>query len=264
MKITQGQFRAATDALAQILPMTQPADAVLSQYFRLNKQLGQEDRAFVADTVFAILRRRYGLEFHTGADTPRRLLLAYFSRSEGVSQRQLEPLFGADAEWATALKTPREEAAPLAVNAELPQWLVEMLAPELTEEEILELGRALQQPAPLDLRVNPLLSNRDEVLQTFAAEGIGAAATPLSPLGVRLTGKPALNRHPLFTSGKVEVQDEGSQLLCYLLAPKRREMVVDFCAGAGGKTLALGAMMQSAGRLYAWSRSGSGRATRSS
>ena len=98
MKITQGQFRAATDALAQILPMTQPADAVLSQYFRLNKQLGQEDRAFVADTVFAILRRRYGLEFHTGADTPRRLLLAYFSRSEGVSQRQLEPLFGADAE----------------------------------------------------------------------------------------------------------------------------------------------------------------------
>ena len=252
MKITQGQFRAATDALAQILPMTQPADAVLSQYFRLNKQLGQEDRAFVADTVFAILRRRYGLEFHTGADTPRRLLLAYFSRSEGVSLRQLEPLFGADAEWAAALKTPREEAAPLAVNAELPQWLVEMLAPELTEEEILELGRALQQPAPLDLRVNPLLSNRDEVLQTFAAEGIGAAATPLSPLGVRLSGKPALNRHPLFTSGKVEVQDEGSQLLCYLLAPKRREMVVDFCAGAGGKTLALGAMMQSAGRLYAF------------
>ena len=108
MKITQGQFRAATDALAQILPMTQPADAVLSQYFRLNRQLGQQDRAFVADTVFALLRRRFGLEFHSGADSPRRLLLAYLHRVEGMSLRQLEPLFGPDADWAMALKTPRE------------------------------------------------------------------------------------------------------------------------------------------------------------
>lgn len=252
MKNTQGQFRAAADALAQILPMTQPADAVLSQYFRLNKQLGQQERAFVADTVFAILRRRYSLEFHTGADTPRRMLLAYFSRIEGVSLRQLEPLFGADGDWAAALKTPRAEEAPLSVNAELPPWLVEMLAAQMPEEEILALGRALQQPAPLDLRVNPLLTNRDEVLKALTADGIAAAATPHSPLGVRLAGKPALNHHALFTSGKVEVQDEGSQLLCYLLAPKRREMVVDFCAGAGGKTLLLGALMQSAGRLYAF------------
>ena len=222
MKITQGQFRAAADALAQILPMTQPADAVLSQYFRLNKQLGQQDRAFVADTVFALLRRRFGLEFHSGADSPRRLLLAYLHRVEGMSLRQLEPLFGPDADWAMALKTPREQPVPLSVSAELPPWLVEMLAPQMNEEEILALGRALQQPAPLDLRINPLLTNRDEVLKILAADDIGAAATPLSPLGVRLTGKPALNRHELFTSGKVEVQDEGSQLLCYLLAPKRQ------------------------------------------
>ena len=253
MKITETQFRAVADALAQILPMTQPADAVLSQYFRLNKQLGQQERAFVADTVFALLRRRYGIEFHTGADTARRLLLAYFNRVEGVSLRQLEPLFAADAEWAAALKAPRDATeTPLAVSAELPPWLVEMLAAQMTEDEILALGRALQQPAPLDLRVNPLLTNREEVLKTLAADGIAATATPYSPLGVRLAGKPALNRHPLFTAGKVEVQDEGSQLLCYLVAPKRREMVVDFCAGAGGKTLALGALMQSAGRLYAF------------
>jgi 16S rRNA (cytosine967-C5)-methyltransferase len=252
MIITPGQFRAATDALAQILPMTQPADAVLSRYFRANRQLGPQERAFVADTVFDLLRRRYSLEFHTGADTPRRLLLAYFSRVGGLSLRQLEPLFGADAAWAAALKTPRNETAPLAVNAELPPWLVEMLGAQMPEAEILALGRALQLPAPLDLRVNPLLTRREEVLAALAADGIGAAATPHSPLGVRLSGKPALSRHPLFLSGKVEVQDEGSQLLCYLLAPKRREMVVDFCAGAGGKTLLLGALMQSAGRLYAF------------
>ena len=253
MKITPAQFRAAADALAQILPMTQPADAALSQYFRLNRQLGQQDRAFVAETLFALLRHRYGVEFNSGADTARRLLLAYFNRVEGMGLRQLEPLFGADAEWAAALKSPRETTEiPLAVNAELPSWLVDMLAPQMTAEEILALGRALQQPAPLDLRVNPQLTNRDEVLKILAADGIDAAPTPYSPLGVRLAGKPALNRHPLFTSGKVEVQDEGSQLLCYLVAPKRREMVVDFCAGAGGKTLLLGALMQSAGRLYAF------------
>jgi len=252
MKITTAQFASATEALAQILPMTQPADAVLSRFFRAHPHFGQQDRAFIADTVFALLRRRQGLEFHTGADTARRLLLAYFNRIEGVSLRQLEPLFGPDAAWATALKTPREGTPSLAVNAELPEWLVEMLTAQMSNEEILALGRALQQPAPLDLRINPLLTTREEVLGIFAAEGISATATPYSPLGVRLAGKPALNRHALFIAGKVEVQDEGSQLLCYLLAPKRREMVVDFCAGAGGKTLLLGALMQSAGRLYAF------------
>jgi len=178
MKITTAQFASATDALAQILTMTQPADAVLSRFFRAHPHFGQQDRAFIADTVFALLRRRQGLEFHTGADTARRLLLAYFNRIEGVSLRQLEPLFGPDAAWATALKTPREGTPSLAVNSELPEWLVEMLTAQMSNEEILALGRALQQPAPLDLRINPLLTTREEVLGIFAAEGISATATP--------------------------------------------------------------------------------------
>ena len=253
MKITRPQIAAAEAALALILPMTQPADAVLSRYFRAHPQLGQHDRAFIAELVFGVLRRRYGIEHYTGADTPRRLLLAYLNRIEGVSLRQLEPLLGRDdAQWAAALKARAEDAPPLHVAAELPQWLIAMLAPELPAEEILALGRALQQPAPLDLRVNPLLATRDEVIARLAADGIAAQPTPYSPLGVRVDGKPALNRHALFTGGKIEVQDEGSQLLCYLLAPKRREMVADFCAGAGGKTLMLGALMQSLGRLYAF------------
>jgi 16S rRNA (cytosine967-C5)-methyltransferase len=90
------------------------------------------------------------------------------------------------------------------------------------------------------------------VLAELAAEGMEAHATPYSPFGVRLPHKPALERHPLFLQGKVEVQDEGSQLLACLLQPGRRDMVVDFCAGAGGKTLALGALMRSQGRLYAF------------
>jgi 16S rRNA (cytosine967-C5)-methyltransferase len=253
LKIVSAQLAAAEAALAHILPMTQPADAVLSRYFRAHPQLGQHDRAFIAETVFGVLRRRYGIEYHTGADTPRRLLLAYLNRSQGVSLRQLEPLLGRDdAQWAAALKAQPDSEPPLNVAAELPQWLVAMLGAELPADEILALGRALAQPAPLDLRVNTQLATRDEVLAQLASEGVGAAATPYSPLGIRLEGKPALNRHPLFLSGKIEVQDESSQLSCCLLAPKRREMVADFCAGAGGKTLALGALMQSLGRLYAF------------
>ena len=233
--------------------MTQPADAVLSRYFRAHPELGKHDRQFIAETVFGVLRRRYGLEHHTGADTPRRLLLAYLNRVEGMSLRQLEPLLGnEDARWAAALKAQPEGEAPLHVKAELPQWLVAMLASDMTDDEILTLGRSLQEPAPLDLRVNSLIAARDKVMQQLATEGLAVKPTPYAPLGIRIDGNPALNRNPLFTSGRIEVQDEGSQLLCYLLAPKRREMVVDFCAGAGGKTLALGALMQSQGRLYAF------------
>ena len=122
----------------------------------------------------------------------------------------------------------------------------------LTESQAVALARGLLAPAPLDLRVNTLLASREEVLQRLAADGIAAQPTPYSPAGVRLADKPALQQHPLFLEGKVEVQDEASQLLTWLVAPRRREMVVDFCAGAGGKTLALGALMRSQGRLYAF------------
>ena len=125
----------------------------------------------------------------------------------------------------------------------------------MDEPGILELGRSMQEPAPLDLRVNTLLANREEVLGLLKSNGIEGDATPYSPVGIRLSGKPAINRHELFVTGKVEVQDEGSQLLGYLLAPRRRDMVVDFCAGAGGKSLMLAALMRSQGRIYAFDTS---------
>jgi 16S rRNA (cytosine967-C5)-methyltransferase len=100
-----------------------------------------------------------------------------------------------------------------------------------------------------------LLADRDDVLGLLQKDGIEGNATFYSPVGIRLVGKPAINRHELFLGGKVEVQDEGSQLLGYLLAPKRRDMVVDFCAGAGGKALMLGALMHSQGRIYAFDNS---------
>src|SRR5436190_715901 len=114
------------------------------------------------------------------------------------------------------------------------------------------LARAWLAPAPLDLRVNPLKTTRDEARAALRASGIDATPTVWSPLGLRVAGRPQLGRHALVTSGALEVQDESSQLAGYLVAPRRSEMVVDFCAGAGGKTLLLGALMRSQGRLYAF------------
>jgi 16S rRNA (cytosine967-C5)-methyltransferase len=254
MKIFAAQLAAAEAALAGILTMQQPADAVLHQFFRTHPQLGQNDRAFVAETVFGVLRRRYTLEHAFGVTaTPRQLVLAFLNRVSGISMRALEPLLKRDeAQWLADGAARTSAEMPLEVAAELPAWLITRLAVELPRAEILALGRALAQSAPLDLRVNSLLASRAEVLAQFARENIAAQPTPYAPFGIRLADKPALQRHPLFTAGKIEVQDEGSQLLSLLVAPKRHEMIVDFCAGAGGKTLALGALMHTQGRLYAF------------
>ena len=122
----------------------------------------------------------------------------------------------------------------------------------MSDAGILALGRALQQQAPLDLRVNTHKATREAVLEHLLGEGYKAAPTPHSPWGIRLADNPALNRHPLFVDGSIEVQDDGSQLLALLVGARRGEMVCDFCAGAGGKTLAIGAMMANSGRLYAF------------
>ena len=130
--------------------------------------------------------------------------------------------------------------------------MIERLRSRFDGPALLDLARGLLKTAPLDLRVNSLKATREEVAKRLEEGGLPVTRTPYSPDGLRLEGRPAINRHPVFLDGAVEVQDEGSQLLCHLVAPKRGEMVVDFCAGAGGKTLALGALMRSTGRLYAF------------
>jgi 16S rRNA (cytosine967-C5)-methyltransferase len=154
-------------------------------------------------------------------------------------------------EWLATVKGVKVEDMPFSVQAELPEWLVEKMRVAYSDSDILTIGKSMQQGAPLDIRVNTLLAKREEVLQQLHDKNIAASATPYSPIGIRLKEKIPLNRDALFTEGKIEVQDEGSQLLGFLLAPKRNDMVVDFCAGAGGKTLMLSAMMNSQGRLYA-------------
>ncbi|MGC2458453.1 MAG: RsmB/NOP family class I SAM-dependent RNA methyltransferase [Gallionellaceae bacterium] len=257
MLLTEYRFDLTIQALRKILPLERPADAILRHFFQQDRSIGSNERHLVAETVFGVLRHRLFLEHacqptSSARASPRRMALAYWVRFGGYNLRELAPLLKREEnEWLGKVKSIALAELPLSIQAELPEWIVDKLRATMTDDEILATGRAMQQAAPLDLRVNTLLAGRDEVLQALQTEGMDAHATPWSPIGIRVRGKPALNRSPLFLGGKVEVQDEGSQLLGFLLAPKRNEMVVDFCAGAGGKALMLGAMMNSQGRLYA-------------
>lgn len=246
-------LRSTCEATRLACELKRPADTVLSEFFRANRGLGSHDRPFVAETVFSVLRNKRLLETIVPLPDPRRLVIASLLKLQGLSINALQPLINrSDEEWLVEVKRARAETLPPAVRLSLPDWVWQRLEAQRGETAAERLGQALLSQAPLDLRVNTLVASRDEVLKALADSGLAASATPYSPLGVRMEGKPALNAHELFLSGAVEVQDEGSQLLGMLVAPKRRQMVVDFCAGAGGKTLLLGALMQNRGRLYAF------------
>ncbi|MFG6457742.1 RsmB/NOP family class I SAM-dependent RNA methyltransferase [Roseateles sp. BYS96W] len=233
-----------------------PADATVSAFFRQHKNLGQRERASLAETVYALLRER--LKFQNLAQSgsgpmPRRLAILAWRGSDSFLGAALSPV---EKQWLAQVQAISPDSLQPRLRHNLPDWLAESLLAKLGEQEFWQLAAALNEPAPLDLRVNTLKLKREEAQAQLTAAGIDAAPTPYSPIGLRIEGKPALNKLELFTQGGVEVQDEGSQLLALLLAPKRGEMVVDFCAGAGGKTLALGAAMRNTGRLYAFDVSG--------
>ncbi|WP_300456511.1 RsmB/NOP family class I SAM-dependent RNA methyltransferase [Accumulibacter sp.] len=231
-----------------------PADLVVANYFRQHRELGHADRGFVAETVFTVLRRKRSLAARCAEEvSSRRLLLAALACLQGMNRRQLaEVMTESESKWLAHAKGVKVNDLPAAVRLDLPDWLYALLNEQYASEEVERLAAGFNRPAPLDLRVNSLKTGRQEVLTRLRSDGLAAEPCPYSPLGIRLAGKPALSKYPLFLDGSIEVQDEGSQLLGFLLQPRRGEMVADFCAGAGGKTLLLGALMRSQGRLYAF------------
>lgn len=252
--ITSAQLEAASDVLEDVLRFQYPADSVVSSFFRQNRNAGSHDRAFIAEAVYGVLRNLRQVQAVVGESVrARKLVLAWLIRVEGYSQRMLAPLLSKnELDWIAEVKAAAWAPTTLGERTNMPDWLAARLEAQYGEAKLLELASAFNRPAPLDLRVNPMKVDRDAVLARFTEEGIAASACAYSPLGIRLDAKISLQKHPLFLDGSIEVQDEGSQLLGFLVAPKRGEMVADFCAGAGGKTLLLGALMRSTGRLYAF------------
>ncbi|MDN3921854.1 RsmB/NOP family class I SAM-dependent RNA methyltransferase [Roseateles violae] len=244
------------ELLRDVLRLDSPADAIVSAFFRKNKNLGQRERHALAETTYAVLRQRPLLRHLAQSGSgpaERRLAILGWQGNAGFLRGALSP---AEQQWLDQVQALDKSALPAHLHHNLPEWLAEPLLARLGDEQFRALAASMNEAAPLDLRVNTLKTKREDALATLKTAGIAAEATPYSPWGLRIQGKPALNKLELFTGGGVEVQDEGSQLLALLLDAKRGEMVVDFCAGAGGKTLALGAAMRNTGRLYAFDVSG--------
>lgn len=225
----------------------------METYFRQHREMGVRDRAEVAETVYACLRHKRLLE-HIAESTDPRMLVAVQWLRNGISGRVLEDAGVRGDTGALVARVRGLDVAtlPFATRASLPNWLAERLLAQYGEEEALALTEALNRAAPVDLRVNTLKAKTAEVAEQLTAEGFPCDATPYSPVGLRLRQRASIFRTKAFKDGHFEVQDEGSQLLSLLLEPRRGEMVVDFCAGAGGKTLHLGNLMASSGSLYAF------------
>ena len=241
------------EVLREILRFTGPADGTLSRYFRDHPRLGSRERGVIAEAVYGLLRNKavYTNFSESGIGSPmRRLSLLGLADAVGVDS--LGGLTEDETAWLNRVMEIDRSHLPVIMKANLPQWLWSKLQERFGEEEAMKLAVSLNTPAPLDLRVNTLKGERDAVIATLAQAPIIAEPTPYSTTGLRVIKKPSIQNLPLFKDGTIEVQDEGSQLLAQLLGAKRGEMVADFCAGAGGKTLAIGALMRNTGRLYAF------------
>lgn len=245
----------ATELLHRVLQLQHPADGVVSDFFRQHRTLGSRERQTLAETTYTVLRQR-ALFQHLAqsgkGEMERRLAILGWQGNEGFLRAALSE---AEQQWLAQVQAVDRAALPERLRHNLPDWLAERLQATLGDD-FWPFVESMSAGAPLDLRVNTFKAKRDEVAAALKAAGIDAEPTPFSPWGLRVQGKPALHKLEVFTRGDVEVQDEGSQLLALLVDAKRGEMVVDFCAGAGGKTLALGAAMRNTGRLYAFDTSG--------
>ena len=250
--------KALLDACAELVALTlrfdHPADAVVSRFFRDNRSLGPRERATLAETTFAVLRKKLLFDHFapsgSGPKARRLAILGFFGPGDFLRSA----LSDQEKKWLDQCEQIKPQDLMERHRHNLPEWLVEPLKQQLGVE-FWPLVESMALGAGLDLRVNAFKAKRADVQKALAQAGIKALPTPYSPWGLRIAGKPALNRLEAFIRGDFEVQDEGSQLLAQLLDAKRGEMVVDFCAGAGGKTLALGAAMRSTGRLYAFDTS---------
>ena len=243
----------STELLRHVLKLEHPADMVVSNFLRQHKALGSRERHTLAETAYTVLRQRLlfaHLAQSGSGPLERRLALLAWQGSEPFLKAATNP---DEQAWLAKMAAIDRSTLPEKLRHNLPDWLATPLQ-ETLGDGFWPLVKALSVSAPLDLRVNTLKAKREDVLKALVAAGCTVEITPFSPWGLRVQGKPALNKLDVFT--RVEVQDEGSQLLALLTDAKRGEMVVDFCAGAGGKTLALGASMRSTGRLYAFDISG--------
>lgn len=263
------RLQAAIELLHEIHGGKSPADRATAAFFRNRRYIGAKDRREVLDRAYAVLRRRAALDWwithaeHPPHDLERARLIASLVLLDGWSADKVagsfdggpyrpQPLSEMERRWLKRIAGRKidHKDQPDFIRHEYPEWLGPLLRDRFGERLEAEMQAAIGE-ASTDLRANTLKATRAEAIAALKAEGIEAKPTLISPVGLRVEGRPALAALKCFKDGLIEVQDEGSQLVGLLVDAKPGMRVVDFCAGAGGKTLAIAAQMQNKGKIFA-------------
>lgn len=249
-----GRIGTMYEILACFFKSQKPLDCLIQEYFAIRRYAGSKDRRYIIHHLFNLFRHWETLRWEAGSD-PRALLVAYLKRLEHWTFEDFQIHFRGDI-YSLSPLSPAEKQDSKTLS--LPEWayanVPEFMWEEFTQSygtEVLEQAKALNGEAFLDLRVNTLKTTREKVLEDLERLAIEAVATPYSPWGIRLGKRINLATLNLFREGFIEVQDEGSQMLALFCAAKSGQKVLDLCAGAGGKTLALAAMMKNRGEIVA-------------
>ncbi len=259
------QICSAIEILGEILNSSRPADSIISNYFRTRRYIGSKDRKFIQERIYRIMRHYHRLCWHLKQIDGRNLVIADMCM---VRHEKPEDFFGAKnnkyapAELSTTekemikfLKKQRlhHKNMPENISLECPSWAYSGLKQSLGEEKFTEIMQAMLSPASLDLRTNTLKTSRDELQKLLKKENIDTIKTKYSPWGLRVVGnrRPAIGHLDIFKKGLFEVQDEGSQLVALICGASKNSKIFDFCSGAGGKSLALAAVMENKGAIIA-------------
>lgn len=261
------RMQAAIELLEQVWAGDEPVDRLTDSYFRKRRYAGAGDRRAIIETLYNVLRHRARLDWwieRTGTNLspdPRTRIIAELALENKSSPQETKAIFSGATHCPEPLTGPEETLAeslygrplthpemPAPVTMEYPDWMDRSLQALWPERLAAEMS-ALNQPAPVDLRVNLLKSTPDEARQSLKNDNIETEPTPLSPIGLRLAGKARLAGTAAFKNGWIEIQDEGSQLIALLTGAQPGMKVVDFCAGGGGKSLALAASMSTNGAI---------------
>jgi 16S rRNA (cytosine967-C5)-methyltransferase len=265
------------ELLGVIFKSNRPADSLIDMYFRSRKYLGSHDRRFIAETTYGTLRHLRKCEHHLTAALARvgdnlqnddriiLLIVAYLSflgknleitpdilltRLTSTQTRENVALLLTNLVKPTTISA-ESAIQRIGIEYSFPDWMVERFIQQYGESEAEKICSSLNEQAPLTLRVNTLKASVEQCQEELRKQGIETTRTSLSPVGLNITKRINVFSLPVFRDGWFEVQDEGSQLLPILLDPKPNAKVLDVCAGAGGKTLELAALMKNRGEIYA-------------
>ena len=239
------RYKAVFELLEQIFADKLPADNLINDYMRQRKYIGSKDRRFITEKVWDILRHRRRLEFDAGSDDVRKLMIVALKDDDldlifTGDDYALAPLSKQEKSW---LRTLKDNSYPLDVEAECPKWLFDKI-------ENLDLLKSLNQPATADFRIN--VDSRENLIRSLQKEGLFFAPTPYSPIGLRSTERVNLNNCSAYHDGDFDIQDEASQLAVLLAQPQPNLKIIDYCAGAGGKSLTMAYLMKNQGRIFVY------------